>query len=221
MQDLVQEISTVEPFQERGGLYVLLGKRVFDIVVILALLPLLLPIIAILAVFARRDGGKVFFGHERIGQNGISFKCWKIRSMVPDADTRLREYLAGNPKAAAEWALDHKLTNDPRVTRFGNLIRKTSLDELPQLVNVLKGEMTLVGPRPIVADELPKYGNKVQHYLTQKPGITGLWQVSGRNDISYDERVDMDVCYLKRRSFAFDVSIIARTAMAVLGQTGR
>ncbi|KUP93538.1 sugar transferase [Tritonibacter horizontis] len=225
MLDIVQELHSREVHQHHieghNGIYAQVGKRLFDLCLALLLLPLILPIIAILAILARRDGGEAFFGHKRVGQDGVSFRCWKIRSMVPDAAARLKKHLDENPEAAAEWARDHKLTNDPRITRFGNFIRKTSLDELPQILNVLKGEMTFVGPRPVITDELPKYGNKVQHYLAQKPGITGLWQVSGRNDVSYDERVDMDVAYLERRSLMLDINIIARTALAVLGTTGR
>ena len=225
MQNIVQGLHSREVLQQQiegqSGFYAQAGKRLFDLMLALLIAPLVLPMIAILAVLARRDGGKAFFGHERVGQDGVAFRCWKIRSMVPDAQERLKKYLAENPEAAAEWERDHKLTHDPRITRFGNFIRKTSLDELPQLLNVLKGEMTFVGPRPIITDELAKYGSKVQHYLAQKPGITGLWQVSGRNDVSYDERVDMDVAYLERRCLMLDVSIIARTALAVVGKTGR
>ncbi|GAA6198649.1 hypothetical protein NBRC116598_40940 [Pseudophaeobacter arcticus] len=141
--------------------------------------------------------------------------------MVADAESRLEAYLKANPEAAAEWARDHKLTNDPRITRFGQFIRKTSLDELPQIWNVLKGEMSFVGPRPVVTKELEKYGQDLPSYLAQKPGITGLWQVSGRNDVSYDERVQMDVDYLEKRSFLIDLKIIGKTALSVLGRTGR
>nr|WP_235952991.1 sugar transferase [Salipiger sp. PrR002] len=207
--------------RSREGFYMQFGKRLLDIMLVLMIAPMLLPVIAALAVLARRDGGKAFFGHKRVGQNGASFRCWKIRSMVPDAEARLRAYLDANPAAAEEWARDHKLTNDPRITPFGDFIRKTSLDELPQIFNVLKGEMTFVGPRPIIEDELAKYGNKKQHYLAQKPGITGLWQVSGRNDLSYDERVNLDVAYLSQRSLLVDANIMMRTAWAVLGKTGR
>lgn len=206
---------------ETSGAYVQYGKRILDLILAVLMLPLLAPIILVLAILARRDGGNAFFGHKRVGQDGVPFRCWKIRSMVPDADVRLREHLAENPAAAYEWERDHKLTNDPRITPFGNFIRKTSLDELPQILNVLTGEMSFVGPRPIVSDELQKYGNKARHYLAQKPGITGIWQVSGRNDVSYAERVDMDVDYLERRSLALDISIIAKTGTAVLKTTGR
>lgn len=197
------------------------GKRIFDIVFALLLLPVLVPVILILWGVVRLDGGPGFFGHTRVGQNGKPFKCWKVRSMVVDAESRLQAHLDASPEAAAEWERDHKLTNDPRINRLGRILRKTSLDELPQIWNVLKGEMSFVGPRPIVTKELAKYGSSVSAYLAQKPGITGLWQVSGRNDISYDERVALDVAYLSRCGFFNDLKIILRTGAAVLGRTGR
>ncbi len=204
-----------------GGLYARGGKRVFDLVLAVLLLPLIAPAVAALWLLVRRDGGPGFFGHKRIGLNGQEFKCWKVRTMVMGAEERLQAYLASNPAAAAEWARDHKLSNDPRITRFGNFLRKSSLDELPQIWNVLKGEMSFVGPRPIVRDELPKYGVAAGAYLSQKPGITGLWQVSGRNDVSYTERVAMDVDYSLRGSLVFDMELILRTGVSVLGGTGR
>ncbi len=141
--------------------------------------------------------------------------------MVVDAEDKLQAYLDANPEDADEWERDHKLTNDPRINRLGDVLRKTSLDELPQIWNVLKGEMSFVGPRPVVAIELVKYGSSASAYLAQKPGITGLWQVSGRNDISYRERVEMDVVYLARQSFLSDIKIISMTASAVFLRTGR
>ena len=149
------------------------------------------------------------------------FRCWKIRTMVTDSETRLEQHLQNNPDAAAEWARDHKLTDDPRVTRVGKFLRKTSLDELPQIWNVLLGEMTFVGPRPIVLDEMAKYGPYQAAYLAMKPGVTGMWQVSGRNDVSYDERVQMDVEYFDQISLALDLSLIAKTGLAVLNRTGK
>ncbi len=204
-----------------SGLYPGLGKRVFDIVFALLLLPVVAPIIALLWCIVRLDGGPGFFGHTRVGKNAKPFKCWKIRSMVVDAETRLHAYLDANPDAAAEWERDHKLTDDPRINRLGHILRKTSLDELPQVWNVLKGEMSFVGPRPVVAIELVKYGSSASAYLAQKPGITGLWQISGRNDISYAERVSLDAAYLTRCSFLSDVRIIFLTASAMFLRTGR
>jgi len=225
-----QSVSLVgDPFLARQALsqpvptslYHRFGKRVLDLTVSVLLVPLILPVIGFLWLAMRADGGPGFFGHTRIGQDGQTFRCWKIRTMVPEAEAILQVYLHEHPEAAEEWARDHKLANDPRITRFGNFLRKTSLDELPQLWNVLRGEMSLVGPRPIVAEEMKRYGAYQSCYTSMRPGITGLWQVSGRNDISYDDRVILDVRYLIQMSFWSDISIIARTARAVLQRTGK
>ena len=149
-------------------------KRLFDVVLSLLLLPMIVPIVAILYVLVRRDGGAGFFGHARVGKDGKVFKCWKIRSMVPDAQERLEHLLATDPAARAEWERDRKLRNDPRVTRFGNFLRKSSLDELPQIWNVLRGEMSLIGPRPVTASELDRYGAQAWVYEALRPGVTGL-----------------------------------------------
>ncbi|WP_420585441.1 sugar transferase [Ruegeria sp.] len=204
-----------------AGIYSGPGKRAFDILFALLLLPAVAPVIGVLWSLVRLDGGPGFFGHTRIGKGGKPFKCWKIRSMIADAETHLQAYLKANPDAAAEWERDHKLTSDPRINRLGHILRRTSLDELPQIWNVLKGDMSFVGPRPVVAVELVKYGGSASAYLAQKPGITGLWQVSGRNDVSYSHRVALDVDYLTRRSLAEDVRILSLTAAAVLLRTGR
>ncbi|WP_236045437.1 MULTISPECIES: sugar transferase [Pseudooceanicola] len=202
-------------------MYTRFVKRVFDLVLALMLLPVLLPVIAVLWILIRRDGGPGFFGHRRLGHNGKSFRCWKIRTMVVDAEARLTQHLANNPEAAEEWKRDQKLTNDPRITKLGHLLRATSLDELPQIWNVLKGEMSFVGPRPITRDEIRRYGKSRVAYLSMRPGLTGLWQVSGRNDVTYDERVAMDVEYAKKASFLMDCKLLVKTFNAVLGQTGR
>ena len=199
----------------------LAAKRVFDIALAIALLPILVPVIAILWGLTKRDGAAGFFGHERVGLNGRSFKCWKIRTMVSDAQARLAKHLAENPDAAEEWKRDHKLENDPRITRLGRFLRRTSLDELPQIWNVLRGEMSFVGPRPVTRIEMRKYGHARTAYLSTKPGITGLWQVSGRNDVTYDERVLMDVEYLQTMSLWKDIVIIAKTGTSVMGATGK
>lgn len=204
-----------------AGFYQVLGKRVFDIVVSLAGLIAFAPLIAILAVVVGIDGGKPFFGHLRVGKDGRPFRCLKLRSMHLGAEQRLAAILASDPVAAAEWAADHKLTNDPRVTRIGAFLRKSSLDELPQLVCVLLGQMSLVGPRPVPRDELAKYGPAVSSYIAVKPGLTGPWQVGGRNEISYEERVSMDVGYAGSVSFGQDLTIVAKTALSVLRLTGR
>ena len=160
--------------------------------------------------------GPVLFSHVRIGRHGRLFKAWKFRTMRADGDVVLREHLATDPAARAEWARDHKLTRDPRVTPVGRFLRKSSLDELPQLWNVLRGEMSLVGPRPIVEAEVWRYGNVFRLYTTVKPGVTGLWQVSGRNDIGYDERVQLDEFYIRHWSLWLDVYIFAKTVVALL-----
>ena len=201
--------------------YRAVGKRLLDIVLVLATAPVTLPVILLLALFVMRDGGKPFFGHLRVGRDGRMFRCWKIRSMVPDAEVRLREHLAQNPAARLEWDTTFKLTHDPRITRLGNFLRKSSLDELPQLWNILKGEMSIVGPRPVTKDELKFYGERVSYYVKMRPGLTGPWQVSGRNDLAYHERVALDVDYARHCNVVMDVKVILATVKAVLKRTGR
>ncbi|MEX3952744.1 sugar transferase [Paraburkholderia sp. EG287B] len=195
-------------------------KRGVDILGAAALLILLSPALLGLAWLVRRDGGSAIFGHVRVGRNGRRFKCLKFRSMIPNADVVLKELLARDADARAEWDREFKLKNDIRITSIGHFLRKTSLDELPQLVNVLKGEMSLVGPRPIVEAELTRYGADVGYYLMSSPGMTGLWQVSGRNDTDYATRVALDVAYVKNWSIWRDVSILARTFSVVLRGSG-
>ncbi|TDL81115.1 sugar transferase [Palleronia sediminis] len=197
------------------------GKRLFDLALAILLLPIVSIIVGILYVLVRLDGGPGFFGHRRLGRNGEVFRCWKLRTMVPDAEKVLAAHLRDNPEAAREWHRDFKLRDDPRITRLGTFLRETSLDELPQLWNVLRGEMSIVGPRPVVREELEKYRGYEWCYLACRPGITGLWQVSGRNDVDYASRVALDVQYATQASLARDVVIIFRTASAVLGRTGR
>jgi lipopolysaccharide/colanic/teichoic acid biosynthesis glycosyltransferase len=187
------------------------------LIALLFLLPVML--LVALAVYAQ-DGGPILFAHRRIGLNGRTFHCLKFRSMAVDAEARLAELLATDPAARAEWEKDHKLRQDPRVTRLGAFLRKSSLDELPQLFNVLRGDMSLVGPRPIVEAEVGKYGRRFRDYCAVKPGITGLWQVSGRNDTSYRTRVALDCMYARRRSVGLDAYIIAATVPAVLTRRG-
>jgi lipopolysaccharide/colanic/teichoic acid biosynthesis glycosyltransferase len=192
-----------------------------NVVVALAALLFLAPVMlgVALAIFAQ-DGGPVIFAHRRVGRDGRYFSCLKFRSMAKDAEQRLAGLLASDPDARAEWAADHKLRADPRVTRLGAFLRKSSLDELPQLFNVLRGEMSLVGPRPIVEAEIAKYGRRFAAYCAVKPGITGLWQVSGRNDTTYRRRVAMDCIYARRRTAAFDLRLMACTVPAVLSRKG-
>lgn len=169
----------------------------------------------------KEDPGPVIFAHTRIGKDGKPFPCFKFRSMVVNSQEMLQKYLAENPAARAEWERDFKLKNDPRVTSIGAFLRRTSLDELPQIFNVLRGEMSLVGPRPVIQEELDKYyGEAAKLYCSIKPGITGLWQVSGRSDLSYAERVALDSTYIKHRSFWGDVVILWKTIGVVFLKKG-
>lgn len=201
-------------------IYKTVVKRVVDLVLAFALLPVFLPIIVGLCIVVRRDGGRGFFGHTRVGKDGREFKCWKIRTMVVDSEERLKAILESDPEARDEWEKDRKLRNDPRVTKLGSFLRRSSLDELPQLFNVIKGEMSLVGPRPVPRSELALYGSRSDTYLAIRPGVTGLWQVSGRNEVTYDERISMDVQYLRDLSFTNDFKILVKTAGVVLKKTG-
>lgn len=187
----------------------------------LLLLLLFAPLMAVIALLVwRRDGAPVLFGHYRIGQHGRPFRCLKFRSMYLDSEAMLRELLERDPAARAEWERDHKLSDDPRITPIGHFLRRTSLDELPQLFNVLRGEMSLVGPRPITLAELPRYGQVRWHYLSVRPGMTGLWQVSGRNDTTYDERVELDREFVEQHSLRLQLSILLRTLRVVIRGSG-
>lgn len=197
------------------------AKRVMDAAGAAALLLLCLPAFLVLAALVKLDGGPAFYAHQRIGRGGRSFGCLKFRSMVIDSDRRLAELLARDPAARAEWEATRKLKNDPRVTWVGRFLRATSLDELPQLINVLLGDMSLVGPRPVIAAELAAYyGAAAQHYMSVRPGITGPWQVSGRSDTSYAQRVALDVAYATNPSLLNDIRILLRTPAAVLARRG-
>lgn len=204
-----------------ADLYGAWGKRAFDIVASLVMLVLVLPLIAVLMLLAAADGGPPIFAHSRVGRGGRSFRCLKIRTMVVDAEARLAQILAEDPRAAAEWRHGFKLQRDSRVTALGRILRRTSLDELPQLWNVLRGDMSLVGPRPVTAEEFLCYGPSADRYTAMRPGLTGLWQVSGRNEVSFAERVAFDCEYAERISLRADLSILLRTVPAVLRVTGR
>ncbi|WP_273875165.1 undecaprenyl-phosphate galactose phosphotransferase WbaP [Serratia marcescens] len=195
-------------------------KRLFDIVGSASIIVLLSPVLAFLAYKVSRDGGKSIYGHERVGHNGKKFKCLKFRSMVMNSQEVLENLLNTDPEARKEWDKDFKLKNDPRITKIGHFIRKTSLDELPQLWNVLKGEMSLVGPRPVIEAELERYAGDVDYYFMAKPGMTGLWQVSGRNDIDYDTRVYFDAWYVKNWALWNDIAILFKTIGVVLKRDG-
>ena len=197
-----------------------LVKRGMDLMLALMLLIFLAPLLILIALAVAWDGGPVLFRHRRIGRKGKTFDCIKFRTMVPNAAQVLDVLLESNPAARSEWERDFKLRDDPRITRVGKLLRRSSFDELPQLINVARGEMALVGPRPIVRDEIGRYGAAIQFYYHCRPGITGLWQVSGRNDASYADRVRLDVEYARRASVRRDLSILAKTAVTVLRGQG-
>lgn len=192
-------------------------KRVVDVVVAVLVAILISPVLLLLALAVKLSmGGPVIYRHRRIGFGGRYFDCLKFRTMVTNGDEVLRRYLAANPAAAEEWRRSRKLANDPRITRLGWFLRKTSLDELPQLLNIVRGDMSCVGPRPIVTEELERYGIHAYEYLRARPGVTGSWQVSGRSNVSYGDRVRLDTEYVRRWSLGADLIILVRTVPAVL-----
>jgi undecaprenyl-phosphate galactose phosphotransferase len=195
-------------------------KRTMDVALTTMVVLALSPALLFLAYLVRRDGGPALFAHTRIGRNGEAFRCLKFRTMVMNADKVLEKVLAEDPEARAEWERDFKLRNDPRITRLGRFLRTTSLDELPQLFNVLRGDMSLVGPRPIVNDEICRYGAAFHDYARCRPGITGAWQVSGRNDVSYGSRVKLDQDYAQRWSVGTDISVLWKTIFVVVARRG-
>ncbi len=187
--------------------------KLFSLVFITLISPFFL-IISILIKFSSR--GPIFYSHKRLGKKGKFFSCIKFRTMNPEAEDLLENLLEKNTEIKSEFEKTHKIKNDPRITPIGKFLRKTSLDEIPQFINVLKGEMSIVGPRPIVEAEKQKYGNKLNEVLTVKPGITGLWQVSGRNNLTYKKRVDLDCIYVKEKDILMDLRIIFRTIGVIL-----
>lgn len=193
-------------------------KRALDIVLVLLAAPLVLPVVLVIAAFVMRDGHSPFYWSERVGRYGRVFRMMKLRTMVHDAHGCLEAYLATDPEAAAEWAETQKLKRDPRITPFGRMLRKTSLDELPQLWNVLKGDMSLVGPRPMMPEQRKIYPGSA--YYSLRPGVTGPWQVSDRNDSSFAKRADFDLDYHQSLSFTNDMRLIGRTIAVVLRGTG-
>ena len=215
-QTLILEVKN-NLAQRRNRLF----KRIFDITATVIGGILILPVIAIVAILIYLDSpGPIVFGHKRVGQGGKEFPCYKFRSMVPNAQEALEIYLKENPEAREEWERDFKLKDDPRVTKIGKFLRKTSLDELPQLWNVLIGDMSLVGPRPIVRAEVEKYGEYINDFYLVPPGITGVWQVSGRSDTTYEERVLMDSWYVHNWSVWIDIVYLVKTVLAVLKGKG-
>ena len=215
-QTLILEVKN-NLAQRRNRLF----KRIFDITATVIGGILILPVIAIVAILIYLDSpGPIVFGHKRVGQGGKEFPCYKFRSMVPNAQEALEIYLKENPEAREEWERDFKLKDDPRVTKIGKFLRKTSLDELPQLWNVLIGDMSLVGPRPIVRAEVEKYGEYINDFYLVPPGITGVWQVSGRSDTTYEERVLMDSWYVHNWSVWIDIVYLVKTVFAVIKSKG-
>lgn len=196
-------------------------KRAFDVGVATAMLfALSLLFVLIAAAILILQRGPVLYRHRRVGRGGVPFACLKFRTMAPDADAVLVHHLAENPAAMVEWQATRKLRDDPRITPLGRLLRESSLDELPQLINVIRGDMSLVGPRPIVADEMRHYGAAIVEYKAVRPGMTGLWQCSGRSDVSYRHRVMLDRQYVRNWTFAQDIVILFRTIPAVLRSRG-
>lgn len=181
---------------------------------------ILIPLLLVIAISVRLSGRQVIFKHKRVGKDGRVFSVFKFRTMVPRADDVLEKVLRQDPSLRHEWCKERKLKKDPRVTKVGRILRTTSLDELPQLFNILKGEMAIVGPRPVTPEELIRYGRTQRHYLKLKPGITGLWQVSGRNDVTYSRRVAMDRFYVENRTLAMDACIVLKTVKVVALRAG-
>jgi exopolysaccharide production protein ExoY len=219
--EAAEAVLPAAPFVARGRGLDWAAKRGLDIAVAATALLLLLPLLLLIAALVYAGDRKApIFRHMRLGRDGRRFGCLKFRSMVVDGEAVLAAYLRANPQARAEWEASHKLSDDPRVTAIGQVLRKTSLDELPQLWNVLRGEMSLVGPRPIVPAEVARYGRAFATCFAVPPGVTGLWQVSGRSDTSYAERVALDLDYASRWSLRRDLAILLRTVPAVLAQRG-
>lgn len=202
----------------RTGLYRGYFKRAFDILAVLLAAPFVLPVVLLMGLLVMRDGGSMFYTQARIGRGGKVFRIWKLRSMVVNADKKLEEYLASDPVARAEWNEHQKLKNDPRITAAGRLIRKTSLDELPQLWNVLRGDMSLVGPRPMMPDQKALYPGRAYYRL--RPGLTGFWQISDRNETSFAGRAAYDTQYARRLSLPTDVMVLCATVWVVVRGTG-
>ena len=202
----------------KGNLFL---KRFIDIVAIVLCFPILIPLMLILSILVKLTSkGPVFYGHKRVGKNGKEIKCWKFRSMCINSQEMLEEILRTDPVRRAEWEKDRKFLDDPRVTKFGKFLRKTSLDELPQLFNILFGDMSLVGPRPVTEPELDKYGKYKDYVLSVVPGLTGMWQVSGRSDTGYEERISFDTYYIQNWSIWLDIWILIKTVWVVLKGKG-
>lgn len=196
-------------------------KRVLDLFIIFAVSPFWIPVMLLLCLLTKiTSKGPIFYGHKRVGKNGKEIKCWKFRSMCINSQEMLEEILATDPVRREEWEKDRKFTDDPRVTKFGKILRKTSLDELPQIFNIIKGDMSLVGPRPVTEPELVKYGEYKDYVLSVVPGLSGLWQVSGRSDTEYEERISFDTFYIQNWSIWLDIWILIKTVWVVINGKG-
>lgn len=196
-------------------------KRFIDLLIIISLSPFWLPVMLILCILTKiTSKGPIFYGHKRVGKNGKEIKCWKFRSMCVNSQEILEQILATDPVRKAEWEKDRKFLDDPRVTKFGKILRKTSLDELPQIFNIIKGDMSLIGPRPVTEPELIKYGEYKDYVLSVVPGLSGLWQVSGRSDTGYEERISFDTFYIQNWSIWLDIWILIKTVWVVINGKG-
>jgi lipopolysaccharide/colanic/teichoic acid biosynthesis glycosyltransferase len=216
--DQISSAGTARLGGKRGRLYRGFGKRTFDILLVLLGAPIVLPIVLVFAALVAIEGGKPFYFQDRVGRGGRIYRMWKLRSMEIDADKKLAAYLEEHPEANAEWNHSQKLRHDPRITRFGHFLRRSSMDELPQLWNVLRGEMSLVGPRPMMPSQKALYPG--QAYYALRPGLTGLWQVSARNESGFAARAAYDAEYENTLSFATDIRILAATVQVVMRGTG-
>lgn len=207
-------------FVPRPSFYRSIGKRMFDFAFVLALVPVVLPLMATIFLILLLQGASPLYVQERVGLGGRKFRIWKFRTMIQDADAVLEEVLAANPAMRAEWNATQKLKNDPRITPFGSLLRKTSLDELPQLWNVLIGQMSLLGPRPMMPEQTYLYGPALPVYTSLRPGISGVWQVSDRNESHFQRRAELDIDYARDLSFATDLHLVLKTLRTMLRSTG-
>ena len=215
------DVETVDFLNREHKSLASFRKRIFDFTLAGLAFIFTLPMLLIVAGLIKfHDGGQVLFSQKRVGVNGKLFKCYKFRSMVSDAQERLDHLLETDPDARAEWESTQKLRCDPRITRLGSFLRKSSLDELPQLWNIVRGDMSIVGPRPIVENEIAKYGPYFEEYAAVRPGLTGRWQVSGRSETTYQQRVEHDAAYVQNWSFWSDVWIVMRTVPAILMSKG-
>ena len=199
------------------------GKRVLDVFAVVLVLPIALPMLLVALIITKKDGGSGLFPHARVGRSGKVFNCWKLRTMVPDAELRLQEMLAGNSQIKSEWSTNQKLDDDPRITTWGKILRRYSVDELPQLWNVLKGDMSLLGPRPFTPEQRNLYDGSIANsaYYRMRPGISGLWQVECRNSGSFVERVSFDEIYFRQISLKSDLMLLIKTVSVILRATGK